>query len=245
MSPQSEMDEWAERRGEEWREWERETSLDHWACVLDTWFVDVCVRARASSYVRSLVRLLATSLKNCATLRSRGRATDFYCEERVFSRFSHFSNVFSEECLMERFGKVRILEREWKDFNLVSISMRKRSDFGIEKRVLFWDLEVFFREMFSGTIWRRIWRILEREWKNFNLVWISMRKRSDFRMRNEYYFEILRIFLEKCLMERFGKEFGEFLKENGKISIWFGFRWGNDRILGWETSIILRFGGLF
>ena len=51
-----------------------------------------------------------------------------------------------------------------------------------------------------------------------------MRKRSDFRMRNEYYFEILRIFLEKCLMERFGKEFGEFLKENGKISIWFEFR---------------------
>ena len=190
MSPQSEMDEWAERRGEEWREWERETSLDHWACVLDTWFVDVCVRARASSYVRSLVRLLATSLKNCATLRSRGRATDFYCEERVFSRFSHFSNVFSEECLMERFGKVRILEREWKDFNL---------------------------------------------------VWISMRKRSDFGMRNEYYFEIWRSFLEKCLVEWFGEEFGEFLKENGKISIWFEFRWGNDRILGWEMSIILRF----
>ena len=59
--------------------------------------------------------------------------------------------------------------------------------------------------MFSGTIWRRIWRILEREWKNFNLVWISMRKRSNFGMRNEYYFEILRTFLEECLMERFGK----------------------------------------
>ena len=32
-----------------------------------------------------------------------------------------------------------------------------------------------------------------------------MRKRSNFGMRNEYYFEILRTFLEECLMERFGK----------------------------------------
>lgn len=83
-----------EKNGESESERERERDIVGSLSVCVGHMIRACVCARARSYVRSLVRLLATSLKNCATLRSRGRATDFYCGERVFSRFSVFSNLF-------------------------------------------------------------------------------------------------------------------------------------------------------
>ena len=76
--------------------------------------------------------------------------------------------------------------------------MRKRSNFEIENEYYFEILRIFLEECLIKRFGKV--RILEREWKDFNLVWISMRKRSDFKIRNEYTFEILRSFLEKCLM---------------------------------------------
>lgn len=132
MSPQSEMDEWAERRRMERvraRERERETSLDHWACVLDTWFARVrmfvhwfdCLQRRWKIVLRFALAV----------------------ERPIFIAGNECSRDFQTFFSEERFdGNVWKSENSWKrieQFRLVWVLMRKRSNLWDEKRVFFWE----------------------------------------------------------------------------------------------------------
>lgn len=144
------------------------------------------------------VRILERDWKISLGLDFGEETIEFWRQETsILEILGLFGDFFLEECSMERSGKLRILERDWKislglDFDEETI------DFGEGKWVFlkFWDfLGTFFRRMFDGTVWK-----IENSWKEL------------------------------------------------KNFTWFGFWWENDRFQGWGIGILENlglFGNLF